>query len=77
MGVDAEGKSRIGVAEVVGESPDARTGVELDAGVEVAEGMRAVLAGGLDIRRPERRLPDVAVVEVAVGQLALSGGEQE
>lgn len=35
------------------------------------------LAGGLDPRRAERRLPDVAVVEVAVGKLALSGGEQQ
>ncbi len=40
--VDAEGESGIGVAEVLGEGANARTGLELHSGVEVAEGVHAV-----------------------------------
>jgi len=43
VGADAEGEAGVGVAEVVGDGPDALSGVVEHRGVEVAEGVHAIV----------------------------------
>lgn len=77
VGVHAKPEAGVGVSEVFRDGADARPGFELNAGVEVTEGVHAVLAGGRDASDPKCGLPDVRVVVVPVDQLGFPAGEQE
>ncbi len=77
MGVDAEGEAGVRVAEVLGDGLDGSAGIDEHGGVEVPQGVHAVVSAGLDTGGHEGAVPDAVVEVVAVERLVLPAGEHE
>ncbi len=69
MGVDPEGETGIGVAEIIGDGTDGLAGVDEHRGVEVAKSVHTVGPGGGYASGLQSRLPRVRVEVVPIDQL--------